>query len=253
MLTLSVSRAGYTEKNTDKNAAMDKTERLFRLMDKLRHYRHPVTAAVLAAQLQVSVRTVYRDIQTLITLGAGIDGESGIGYLLRSGFFLPPLMFDEAELEALALGLRWVEVQGDDELVTAARNVLAKVAAAAPTDLRDRINDIGLLAFPALADKGAAFLRQVREAIRRERRLHISYIREDGTASERIVWPIMLAFFDSRRMLVAWCELRNEFRHFRLDRIGSLIVPGDPYPRRRMQLTREWRLEMKQQQHEERQ
>ena len=99
-------------------------------MDKLRQHRHPLTAAVLAEQLQVSVRTVYRDIQALIALGAGIDGEAGIGYLLRSGFFLPPLMFDEAELEALALGLRWVEVQGDDELVAAARNVLAKVAAA---------------------------------------------------------------------------------------------------------------------------
>lgn len=226
---------------------MDKTARLFRLMDKLRHYRHPVTAAVLAEQLQVSVRTVYRDIQTLITLGAGIDGEAGIGYILRSGFFLPPLMFDEAELEALALGLRWVEGQGDDELVTAARNVLAKVAASAPTDLRDRIHDIGLLAFPARDDKGAAFLRQVREAIRRERRLQISYIREDGTASERMVWPIMLAFFDRSRMLVAWCELRNQFRHFRLDRIGQLVVAKECYPRRRMQLTREWRLEMKHQ------
>ena len=219
---------------------MDKTERLFRLMDKLRHYRHPVTAAVLAAQLQVSVRTVYRDIQTLITLGAGIDGEAGIGYLLRSGFFLPPLMFDEAELEALALGLRWVEVQGDDELVSAARNVLAKVAAAAPTDLRDRINDIGLLAFPALTDKGAAFLRQVREAIRRERRVQISYIREDGTASERTVWPIMLAFFDSRRMLVAWCELRQGFRHFRADRVHAMQELQERYPQSRHSLIQRW-------------
>src|SRR6187399_3111815 len=118
---------------------MDRTERLFALMDGLRRHRRPVTAADLAADLAVSVRTIYRDIQTLIGLGAPIDGEAGIGYMLRAGFFLPPLMFTPDELEALVLGARWVEGQPDDGLSAAARNALGKIATASPDDLRDRL------------------------------------------------------------------------------------------------------------------
>ncbi|MCH8542045.1 MAG: YafY family transcriptional regulator [Alcanivorax sp.] len=224
---------------------MDKTARLFSLMDALRRRRLPVTAATLADELSVSVRTIYRDVQALIGLGATIDGEAGMGYVLRTGFFLPPLMFDDAELEALVLGASWVAGQGDEELVRAARNVLAKVATASPQDLRDRIDDIGLWASPVGEDPGTAFLPHVREAIRREQRLHMGYRRADGEASERTVWPIMLAFFERVRMLVAWCELRQGFRHFRLDRISELTMPGDHYPRRRSVLVREWRREMR--------
>lgn len=224
---------------------MDKTTRLFSLMDALRRRRLPVTAATLADELSVSVRTIYRDVQALIALGATIDGEAGMGYVLRTGFFLPPLMFDDAELEALVLGASWVAGQGDEELVRAARNVLAKVATASPHDLRDRIGDIGLWASPVEEDPGTAFLPRVREAIRREQLLHLHYRRADGEASERRVWPIMLAFFERVRMLVAWCELRQGFRHFRLDRISDLAVPGDHYPRRRSVLVREWRREMR--------
>lgn len=223
---------------------MDRTERLFRLMDALRRRRLPVTAATLAGELSVSVRTIYRDIQTLIGLGASIDGEAGMGYVLRTGFFLPPLMFDDDELEALVLGASWVAGQGDEQLVRAARNVLAKVATASPKDLRDRIEDIGLWAWP-VEDRGSVFLGQMREAIRRERRVHMSYTRADGEDSERVVWPIMLAFFERARVLVAWCELRQAFRHFRLDRIRTLRVPGESYPRRRATLVREWQKEMK--------
>src|SRR5205807_4595701 len=112
--------------------AMDRTQRLFALMDGLRRHRRPVTAADLAGELAVSVRTIYRDIQALIGLGAPIDGEVGLGYLLWPGFFLPPLMFDEDELEALVLGARWVERQQDEALAKAAQNALAKIATAAP-------------------------------------------------------------------------------------------------------------------------
>src|SRR6187399_1093474 len=125
---------------------MDRTERLFALMDGLRRHRRPVTAADLAADLAVSVRTIYRDIQTLIELGAPIDGEAGIGYILRTGFFLPPLMFTEDELEALVLGARWVERQGDSGLTQAAGTALAKIATASPRDLRDVLADAGLFA-----------------------------------------------------------------------------------------------------------
>ena len=224
---------------------MDKTARLFSLMDALRRRRLPVTAATLADELSVSVRTIYRDVQALIALGATIDGEAGMGYVLRTGFFLPPLMFDDAELEALVLGASWVAGQGDEELVRAARNVLAKVATASPRDLRDRIDGIGLWASPVEEDPGTVFLPRVREAIRLEQMLHMHYRRADGEASERTVWPIMLAFFERVRMLVAWCELRQGFRHFRLDRISELTVPGGHYPRRRSVLVREWRREMR--------
>jgi predicted DNA-binding transcriptional regulator YafY len=122
---------------------LDKTQRLFAVMDALRRHRRPVTAAQLAEEQRVSVRTLYRDIQTLVGLGAPIDGEAGIGYVLRPGFFLPPLMFSAEELEALVLGARWVQAQPDAGLAEAARNALGKIANASPDDLRDRIGDTG--------------------------------------------------------------------------------------------------------------
>src|SRR5271168_3388063 len=125
---------------------MSRTTRLFKLMDALRGHRRPVTAARLADDLAVSVRTVYRDIQTLMDLGAPVEGEAGLGYVLRAGFFLPPLMFDEEELEALVLGARWVRGQGDVALAQAADAALAKIATASPKDLRDRMADTGLFA-----------------------------------------------------------------------------------------------------------
>src|SRR3954462_750432 len=123
---------------------MDKTERLFSVMDALRRHRRPGTAQALAEEQGVSVRTLYRDIQTLIGLGAPIDGEAGVGYMLRPGFFLPPLMFSAEELEALVLGARWVEGRPDEGLAGAAKNALGKIATASPDDLRDRINNTGL-------------------------------------------------------------------------------------------------------------
>src|SRR5688572_31021502 len=113
---------------------MDKTERLFSVMDALRRHRRPVTAAALAEEQGVSVRTLYRDVQTLIGLGAPIDGEAGVGYMLKPGFFLPPLMFSAEELEALVLGARWVQARPDAALSDAARNALAKIATASPED-----------------------------------------------------------------------------------------------------------------------
>jgi len=123
---------------------MDKTERLFAIMDSLRRHRRPVTAERLAEEHAVSVRTLYRDVQTLIGLGARIEGEAGIGYVLRPGFFVPPLMFNAEELEALVLGARWVQSRPDEGLSGAARNALGKIATASPDDLRDRIRNTAL-------------------------------------------------------------------------------------------------------------
>ena len=221
---------------------MSRTTRLFKLMDALRGHRRPVTAARLAEDLAVSIRTVYRDIQTLIDLGAPLGGEAGIGYLLRPGFFLPPLMFGEEELEALVLGARWVQGQGDPALAQAAACALAKIATASPKDLRDKMADTGLWAprFQTPAEHPSG-LRVIREALRLEHKLAITYVDESGATTERVIWPVALAFLEGKRLLAAWCELRNGFRHFRPDRIAALNATRDRYPTRRAILMKTWR------------
>ena len=221
---------------------MDKTERLFAVMDALRRHRRPVTAAALAEEQGVSVRTLYRDVQTLIGLGAPIDGEAGVGYMLKPGFFLPPLMFTPEELEALVLGARWVQAQPDDGLGAAARNALAKIATASPEDLRDRINDTGLWPVAGWGERRPLpVLGQVRQAMRSERALHMAYEDEAGNPTERTIWPVGLAYYEGKQTIAAWCCLRQAFRNFRTDRIVALTVTEDRYGKRRAVLEREWR------------
>jgi predicted DNA-binding transcriptional regulator YafY len=222
-----------------------RTQRLLTLMDALRRHRRPVTAASLAAELSVSVRTIYRDVQSLIGLGAPIDGEAGLGYLLRGGFFLPPLMFDEGELEALVLGARLVERQGDKALAASAANALAKIAAAAPKDLRDMMSETGFWVVPPLQPVDQPTLQPLREAIRREHKVAIGYGDEKGAETSRIIWPIALAFYEGKQTVAAWCELRSGFRHFRTDRIKTLEAKTERYPKRRAVLVKAWRAEMK--------
>lgn len=225
---------------------MSRTERLLTLLDALRRHRRPVTAAALASELGVSVRTIYRDVEALAGLGAPVDGEAGLGYLLRKGFFLPPLMFTEDEIEALVLGARWVEQRSDPALGAAARNALAKIAAAAPADLRDQIAAAGLWAVPPLGGQpGARHLGTIREAIRREHKLALTYVDAAGAPTERTVWPIALAFYEGRETVAAWCELRAGFRHFRTDRLTALATTGERYPKRRAALVAAWREERK--------
>ncbi len=223
---------------------VSRTARLFKLMDALRAHRRPVTAARLADDVTVSVRTIYRDIQTLMDLGAPVEGEAGLGYVLRPGFFLPPLMFDEEELEALVLGARWVRGRGDAGLAKAADSALAKIAAASPKDLRDKMADTGLFVPPLQAPaEHPAGLKSIREAMRRERKLAITYVDDAGVVTNRVVWPVALAFFEGKRLLAAWCEMRNGFRHFRSDRITALNVTDERYPTRRVILAKDWRRE----------
>jgi len=221
---------------------MDKTERLFAVMDALRRHRRPVTAAALAQEQGVSVRTLYRDVQTLVGLGAPIDGEAGVGYMLKPGFFLPPLMFTPEELEALVLGARWVGAQPDDGLGAAAANALAKIATASPEDLRDRINDTGLWPVAVWGDKTPMpILGQVRQAMRTEKALRIAYADEAGNPSERTIWPVQLAYYEGKQVIAAWCCLRTAFRNFRTDRIAGLTLTEERYGKRRAALEREWR------------
>lgn len=222
---------------------MSRAERLLQLMQALRHHRFPVSGQELATELHISLRTFYRDIASLRTQGAHIDGEPGLGYVLRPGFMLPPLMFSEEEIEALVLGARWVASRGDKPLGAAARNVIAKIATVLPPELRHEMDTSALLVGPgeSLA-AGDLQLPHIRHAIRAERKLDIRYKDLKGKDSARTIWPFALGFFDHVRMIVAWCELRQEIRHFRTDRITYLEKTDARYPRRRQALLNEWRL-----------
>jgi predicted DNA-binding transcriptional regulator YafY len=221
---------------------LSRAQRLLDLIQVFRRYRRAVTGAALADELGVSLRTLYRDIEALKAQGAHIDGEPGVGYVLRPGFMLPPLMFTEDEIEALVLGSRWVSERTDNPLGFAARNALAKIAVVLPEDLRDKLDASSLLIGPhepiGLGDEE---LPRIREAIRRERKLTITYTKDEGTPTRRTIWPIALAFFDRIRIVVAWCELRRDFRHFRTDRISGLGLSEARFARRRAVLLKEWR------------
>ena len=221
---------------------MSRAERLLTLVQALRRRRRPVAGAELAAELGVSLRTLYRDIQALIGQGAPIDGEAGVGYVLRPGFMLPPLMFTEDEIEALVFGARLAATRADERLASSAENALAKIAAVLPPDLADRMDATGLIVAPAWnTNRDGVDLGLVRANIRNETRLEFSYVNEKGIASRRVVWPIAVAFFERVRVLTAWCELRADFRHFRIDRMADAIDLGVRYPRRRRVLLKEWR------------
>lgn len=221
---------------------MSRSARLLDLIQLLRRHRRPVTATVLATELAVSERTIYRDIVTLAGQGVPVEGEAGIGYVLRPGYLLPPLMFGEDELDALMLGLRWVASRDDQPLARAAGDVLAKIAAVLPQSARETIFDTGLLA-GARSAAPLAEITLLRQAIRVEQKLLLTYTDAKDAHTQRVVWPIAVAFFDQARVLVAWCELRQGFRHFRTDRIAQAeLQPGRYTPRRRVLLAR-WQAE----------
>lgn len=221
---------------------MSRAERLLALLQCLRRHQRPVSGATLAAELGISLRTLYRDIAALQAQGADIDGAAGVGYRLRPGYLLPPLMLAGEEVEALVLGARWVAQRGDARLADAARDLLAKIGAVLPGELRDELEHTALLVGPgrhvAASDGDMAAIRQ---AIRLERKLEIAYADQAGSRSTRTVWPFALGYFDEVRILVAWCEQRADFRHFRTDRIAQLAVCEARYPRRRQALLKEWR------------
>lgn len=221
---------------------MSRTQRLFELIQILRKHRYTVSGKQLAEELGVSLRTVYRDIATLQAQGANIEGEPGLGYTMRPGFMLPPLMFSEEEIEALVLGSRWVAKRADNKLKNAATNALAKISAVLPNELRYQLESSGLLIGPTKAppanDSDEAM---IRHAIRKEYKLEVNYIDANDKQSTRIIWPLALGFFDETRMVVAWCELRQDFRHFRTDRMTKISIVESHYHKRRQMLLKQWR------------
>lgn len=221
---------------------MARSERLLALLQILRRHRHPVSGAALADELGVSIRTLYRDIASLQAQGADIEGEPGVGYVLRPGFMLPPLMFSQGELEALMLGFRWVQKFADTPVTKAASDALAKISAVLPAELREELENTALLVGPRrIVDSEIVDLAVLRAAIRRERKVRLSYADVSGSTTERIVWPVALGYFEETRMLVAWCERREDYRHFRTDRMLALALLDTRYPRRRAVLLKGWR------------
>lgn len=220
---------------------MRRAERLFQIIQILRRSTLPVTGATLAAELEVSTRTVYRDVADLMAQRVPIAGEAGLGYLLAAEYDMPPLMLTPAELEAIVLGAQWVAGRGDQLLSPAARDVLAKIATAVPAHLRPFIAEPSTSTEPPLdAIKEVVETASLRDAIRKRLKLRLLYHAENRERTERKVWPVVLGYSDAKRVLVAWCELRQGFRHFRTDRIHAADILNEPIGEPRGPLLRRW-------------
>lgn len=224
---------------------MTKSERLLALLQLLRQYKHPVKAKTLAQALSISTRTLYRDIDSLRQQGADIEGEAGLGYVLHDGFLLPPLMFNIEEVEALILGSHWIANHGDKNLCNAASQAMAKIQAVIPKQHKGRVGYNTLFA-PLMSkrcdsEKMDEHAKLVRQAMRDELKTKIDYEDANGETSQRIIYPFALAFFDSVQILGGWCELREDFRNFRVDRIMSIELLKYHYYPRRETLFNKWK------------
>lgn len=204
---------------------MRKAERLFQLVTLMRGRRLAVTAQDLAAHLSVSERTIYRDMQALSLSGVPIEGEAGIGYRIRSGFDIPPLMFTEAELEALVIGARMTQAWTDSDMAAAATTAMQKIAAVLPPSMQHVLED-EVMQVPDfhVNTEVAERLQQIRQAIKQKQLIHLEYRRADQECSQRQIRPLGLFYWGATWTLVAWCELRDDFRQFRLDRILALQI-----------------------------
>jgi predicted DNA-binding transcriptional regulator YafY len=227
---------------------MARSDRLLTLTQALRRRRRPVTAAVLATEMQVSERTIYRDIASLQGTGVPIRGEAGIGYVLEPGYDLPPLMLTPEEAEALMLGARFVRERGDPDLQRIIDDAIAKIEAVLPESTRLSLREAPLYP-PGSAhiplDRISAT--QLRRAVRDNRKMRILYRDLNERDSERVIWPVFVAYFERSRLLVAYCELRQDFRTFRTDRIQSIQVLDERPPVRRAILLRQFEKQMAEQ------
>ncbi len=212
---------------------MRRADRLFRIVQHLRGGRL-VTARQLSDRLEVSERTIYRDIADLQGSGVPVEGEAGVGYLLRDGFDLPPLMFTRDEIVALVAGARLIRAWGGHEMARAAEEALVKIGAVLPDSERARAEAVQIHAFqmPELDDATRARLDRIERAVEARTRLVLTYADVAGTATERPVRPLGLWFWGKVWTLVAWCELRDDFRMFRVDRIADLAETGRFRPER---------------------
>lgn len=225
---------------------MRRADRLFRIIQILRRKKRPVTADVIAGELETSVRTIYRDIAQLMADRVPIRGEAGIGYVLEGGFDMPPLMLTADEIEAAMLGAQWVMGRGDAALKRAASDLIAKIGAVIPEHLRPVLMEPSASASPALPDipGDVIDMARVRTAIRTQGKIKLSYRDEKGTVTTRVIWPIAVSYWERVRLIVAWCELRKGFRHFRTDRIATYEFLEVCYPIPRARLKAQWQKEL---------
>jgi predicted DNA-binding transcriptional regulator YafY len=216
---------------------MRRADRLFQIVQYLRGGRL-LTAAQLAGRLEVSERTIYRDIADLFGSGVPIDGEAGVGYLMRSGYDLPPLMFTQNEIIALVAGARMVRAWGGAAMAKGAEEALVKIDAVLPDDARTRARSVHIhaITMPRMNDDLRAIIDRLEQAVDKRRALQISYSDGAGSNTTRRIQPLGLYFWGNVWTLVAWCELRNDFRMFRLDRIKSIEDSGKFRPERQKSL-----------------
>ncbi|WP_332766221.1 helix-turn-helix transcriptional regulator [Phenylobacterium sp.] len=221
---------------------MRRADRLFQIIQILRRSRGPITADKVAEELETSKRTVYRDIATLMGQRVPIRGEAGMGYVLDQGFDLPPLMLTPDEIEAAVLGAQWVIGRGDPALARAAEDLIAKIAAAVPERLRPYALEPTSRVPPAwMTEPDRVDMAQVRLAIRSGRKIHLKYRDEQERPTERLIWPITVGYMQTVRLLIGWCELRQDFRSFRTDRVEEAAFLEDRYPERPAALRAKWR------------
>lgn len=221
---------------------MRKADRLFEIIQILRRSKRPVTADAIAAELETSKRSVYRDIAALLAQQVPIRGEAGVGYVLDRGLDMPPLMLTTEEIEAAVLGAQWVIHSSDPQLAMAARNLIAKIEASVPERLRPFIEDPPGYVVPAWDQpKSNVDLVMVRGAINGGRKIRLAYRDVAGRATRRVIWPVMLGYFQTSRTIAAWCETRKDFRSFRADRIEEAEVLDEKYPERPSALRHRWR------------
>ena len=220
---------------------MRRTERLFQIIQILRRKKRPVTGQELAEELETSVRTIYRDMAELIAQRVPIRGEAGTGYVLEGGYDMPPLMLTPDELEAAVLGAKWVAARGDASLARGAEDLIAKLTEVVPLELQPVLVDSGLMpvSFNNRADDSFD-VALVRRAIRDQSKLLIDYVDESDRQSQRTIWPFMIAYWDHVRLICAWCELREDFRHFRTDRVTQAVDLGQRFPERITTLRHNW-------------
>lgn len=220
---------------------MRRADRLFAIIQFLRGKRRPVTARKLADELEVTLRTIYRDMAALRAQRVPIRGEAGTGYVIDAGYDLPPLTLTADELEAAMLGAAWVAQRGDSALSRGARSLIHKLSEVCPKELRPILLDAGLRAAPPRAPSADGLdVAEVRAAIRERHKLSLAYTDDSGKLTHRTIWPFMLAYMEDVRVLVAHCELRGDFRHFRTDRIREARVLPETYPVSPQELRKRW-------------
>jgi predicted DNA-binding transcriptional regulator YafY len=221
---------------------MRRADRLFQIIQILRRHRKPVTADAIAEELETSKRTVYRDIADLIGQRAPIRGEAGVGYILEDGFDLPPLMLMPEEVEAAVLGAQMVAARGDPALRRAAEDLIAKIGAVIPENLRPLVVEPATRAAPNWkATPDNIDMAEVRQSIRAGRKIMLTYRDEQERETERTVWPFAIGYYETTRLIMAWCEMRTDFRSFRTDRVTAAVFCEARYPDRPASLRARWR------------